>query len=324
MKPFDSFLSSQINDFFDYWKDLGHTVRNYQYYLLAFDRYLKEKNADWHSFQPPFFLQMIADIANTPARANALLFTIRTFFTFLIRRGYMDDNPLQDIPNLKEHTPIPFIFSPEQTDQLLEAVCKRIRKRKNFFLRDLGIYLAITLLARCGMRISEPLRLRLPHYRRDDATLYIQETKFKKDRLIPIPKTVVSEIDNYLSVRKSLQPHDNNTYLIAGQEQKPLTDFQVRYVFHQAVKDIGLQQPRKVMGNMNFNPPRPHSLRHSFAINTLNAIKERGKSRKYALPVLAAFLGHSHHKSSSVYLKVSDAQSRNNLYDFTIWQEWKV
>jgi site-specific recombinase XerD len=324
MKPFESFLSSQINDFFDYWKELGHTVRNYQYYLLAFDWYLKEKDADWRSFHPPFFLRMIADIAHTPARANALLFTIRTFFTFLIRRGYMDNNPLQDIPYLKEHTPIPFIFSPEQTNQLLAAVCKRIRKRKDFFLRDLGIYLAIMLLARCGMRISEPLRLRLHHYRRDDATLYIEETKFKKDRLIPIPKAVIPEIENYLSVRKSLLPNDNNSYLIAGKEQKPLTDYQVRYVFHQAVKDIRIQQPRKVMGNMNFNPPRPHSLRHSFAINTLNAIKERGESRKYALPVLAAFLGHSHYKSSSVYLKVSDSQSCKDLYDFTIWQEWKV
>jgi len=97
----------------------------------------------------------------------------------------------------------------------------------------------------------------------------------------------------------------------------------VRYVFHQAVKEIGMGHPRKVMGNMTFNPPRPHSLRHSFAINTLNAIKERGESRQYALPVLAAFLGHSHYKCSSVYLKVSDAQSRKDLYDFTIWQEWK-
>ena len=174
------------------------------------------------------------------------------------------------------------------------------------------------------MRISEPLRLRLHHYRKDDATLYIEETKFKKDRLIPIPKAVVKEIENYLSVRKSLQPDDHNIYLIAGKGLKPLTDQVVRYLFHQAVKEIGIGHPKKVMGNMTFNPPRPHSLRHSFAINTLNAIKERGKSRKNALPVLAAFLGHSHYKCTSVYLKVSDAQSRKDLYDFTIWQEWKI
>jgi integrase len=324
MKPFESFLSPQINAFLDYWKEQGYNVRNYQYYLLAFDGYLIEKDADWRSFHPPFFFQMMADITHTPNTANRFLLAIRTFFKFLIRRGYMDNNPLQDIPYLKERYPIPFIFSPEQTEQLLEAVCKRIRRRESFFLRDLGIYLAIMLLARCGMRISEPLKLRLNHYRKDDETLYIEETKFKKDRLIPVPKAVVPEIDNYLSVRKSLLPNDDNTYLIAGKNQKPLTDSQVRYVFHQAVKDIGIQQPRKVMGNMNFNPPRPHSMRHSFAINTLNAIKERGESRQYALPVLATYLGHSHHKSTSVYLKGSDAQSRNNLYDFTIWQEWKV
>jgi site-specific recombinase XerD len=323
MKLFNSFLAPQLNAFLHYWQEKGHTIRTYQYYLLAFDGYLTEKEADWASFQPAFFLQMIADITHTPNHANKFLLTIRTFFQFLLRRAYLNENPLKDIPYLKQHPSVPFVFSSEQTNQLLAAVCRRIRKKQGFFLRDLGIYLAIILLARCGLRISEPLRLCRHHYRRDEATLYIEKTKFNKDRLIPIPKTVVEEIENYLAVRHCLQPDDENPYLIAGKGQKPLRDNQVRYVFHQAIKDIGLQQPRKVMGTMNFNPPRPHSLRHSFAINTLNTIKERGESRKYALPVLAAFLGHSHFKCSSVYLKVSDAKSRQDLYDFTIWQEWK-
>jgi len=25
-----------------------------------------------------------------------------------------------------------------------------------------------------------------------------------------------------------------------------------------------------------------------------------------------------------VYLRIADAQSRKNLYDFTIWQDWKI
>ena len=323
MKPFKSFLTAQLNAFLDYWQEQGQTIRAYQYYLLAFDRYLKEKEADWTSFQPAFFLQMIADITHTPNHANKFLLTIRTFFQFLLRRGCLNENPLKDIPYLKQHPSIPFVFSPQQTNRLLAAVYRRIRRKQRFFLRDLGIYLVIILLARCGLRISEPLRLPMHHYRRDEATLYIEKTKFNKDRLIPIPKTVVEEIENYLSVRHCLRPHDDNPYLIVGKGQKPLRDNQVRYVFHQAVKDIGLRQPRKVMGTMNFNPPRPHSLRHSFAINTLNDIKKRGQSRKYALPILAAFLGHSHYKCSSVYLKVSDAQSRHDLYDFTVWQDWK-
>ena len=319
MKPFESFLSLQLNE-----ENLGYCMKHPKYHLVAFDRYLKDSDADWSAFEPSFFLQMRTDLKKGPRHTNQIILTIRAFFQFLIRRGYMEENPLQDIPPLKENTTIPFVFSPHQTDQLLGAACKGIRRTERFFFTDLAIYLALLLLARCGLRISEPLRLLMHHYRRDEGTIYIEKTKFKKDRLIPVPKAVITEINNYLSVRKRLRPDDQNPYLLAGKKQKPLRDYQVRSAFHQAVNNIGLEQPRKVMGNMNFNPPVPHCLRHSFAINTLREINERGQSPQHALPVLATYLGHSNYFCTSVYLKIADAQSRNNLYDFTIWQEWKI
>jgi integrase/recombinase XerD len=180
----------------------------------------------------------------------------------------------------------------------------------------MALYLAVLLLARCGMRISEPLRLLGHHYRGDDKTIYIEKTKFKKDRLIPVPKAVMMEIENYLSVRQSLLPHDQNPYLLAGRKQKPLRDYQVRFLFHQAVKDVSLDQSRKVIGNMNFSSPTPHSLRHSFAVNTLKRIKERGESTQHALPILAAYMGHSEYKHTTKYLKFLDAEQRQGLFDF--------
>jgi integrase len=322
MKPFESFLSPQIDEFIAYRKNRGYSTKQRRFQLLAFDRYVKETRADWNSFTPSFFLQMRADLNKAPRHANKIFTLLRLFFQFLIRRGYVDENPLQDIPLLKENTVIPFIFSSQQTDQLLAAVSKKIRKSQTYFLTDLAIYLALLILAKCGMRISEPLKLLRHHYRTDDGTLYIEKTKFKKDRLLPAPKAVMEEIENYRSVRQSLRPDDQNPYLLAGRGDKPLSAYQIRSTFHQAVKDIGLQQQRKVMGNMNFNPPVPHSLRHSFAINTLQNIIERGEPAQDALPVLAAYLGHNNYIGTSVYLKIADAQSRKNLYDFTIWQEW--
>lgn len=324
MKPFESFLAPQLKEFVAYRESLGYSMRRRRSHLLAFDRYLKETDADWSSFQPSFFLRMRADLNKAPKHANQILIILRVFFQFLIRRGYVVRNPLQDIPSLKENTAIPFIFSPEQTDQLLAALCRRIRRRESFFLTDLAIYLAVLLLARCGMRISEPLKLLNQHYRTDDASLYIEKTKFRKDRLIPIPKAVMTQINNYLCVRNHLRPDDQNPYLLAGKKHKPLRDYQLRPTFHQAVKDMGLKEQRKEMGNMNFNPPTPHCLRHSFAINTLRNIIERGQSAQAALPVLAAYLGHSTYFCSSVYLKIADAHSRKNLYDFSIWQQWKI
>jgi len=324
MKPFESFLSPQLDEFIAYRENLGYETKRRRVHLLAFDRYLKDKGADWSSFEPSFFLRMRTELRKGPGHTNQILMSARVFFQFLLRLGYVEENPLQDVPLLKENVSIPFLFSREQTDQLLAAICKRIRRKEDLFLTDLGIYLALLLLARCGMRISEPLGLMKQHYRRDDRTLYIEKTKFKKDRLIPVPKAVITEIHNYLCVRRHLKPDDRNPYLLAGKKDQPLSQYQVRSTFHRAVEDLGLKQQRRMAGNMIFSSPVPHSLRHSFAINTLRNIIEQKGSAQDALPVLATYLGHSTYICSSVYLKIADAKSRKNLYDFTIWQEWKI
>jgi integrase len=176
--------------------------------------------------------------------------------------------------------------------------------------------MAIVLLARCGLRINEPLRLKLNHYCYEDKTIYIEKTKFKKDRLIPIPNSVVTEITNYLAVRRTLWCADTNAYLLAASKEKPFYDEFIRRRFHQAVSDIGLKCPRKTIGNTNIGAPTPHCLRHSFAVNTLKRIKAQGKSPQHALPVLAAYLGHSEYKHTAKYLKVLDAEHRHQLVNF--------
>ena len=316
MKHFKSFLAPQINEYLDYRKSLGFTIRTHRYHLLTFDRYLKDKKGGWRLLQPSFFLKLRANLKMESRSLNGFLSSIRVFFQFLVRRGYLKENPLKDIPYLKENSIIPFVFSPEQIDQVLKTVCKRLHKTKSSFLTDLAKYMAVLLLTRCGMRISEPLRLLRHHYRQDDGTLYIEKTKFKKDRLIPVPKAVMKEIENYLSVRQSLLPNDQNPYLLAGRKQRPLTNQQISYFFRKALKTSGFEQPRKVIGNMNFSLPTPHSLRHSFAINTLRQIKARGKSPQNALPVLAAYLGHSEYRNTIVYLKLLNAEHRRRLLDF--------
>jgi len=323
MKPFESFLSPQLNAYIDYRQSLGYTCMPCRANLLIFDRYLEQVEADWDSLQPAFLLEMRARLNVESRTVNSVLSSARVFFHFLVRRGDMARNPLRDIPPLKENIIVPFVFSPAQVDQLLDLISKRIRKTKGCFLTDLAIYLTVVLLARCGMRISEPIGLKLEHYRPEDATIYIEKTKFKKDRLIPVPQDVIAQIENYLSVRKTLRHRDDNPYLLAGRRQKPLSDSIVRSVFHNAVKEIGLDQPRRVLGNVNFSQPTPHSLRHSFAVNTLKGIKERTESAQNALPVLAAYMGHSDYKHTSVYLRVADAASRENLIDFSLWQKRK-
>jgi integrase len=317
MKHFESFMAGKLDEYAAYRKSLGYARQSIRHPLLAFDRYLKEQNADWGHLQPAFFLRMRANIRDNPNTANSLLSHVRGFFQFLVRRGICDDNPLRDIPPLPERYFVPFVFSPEQTDDLLQAVCSNIRKTERHYLFDSAVYLAIVMLARCGMRINEPLRLHRHHYRADDGTVYIEKTKFRKDRLIPVPKEVLGQIENYLAARDRLFPDDQNLYLLAGRRHWPVRDYHVRARFHRAVEDIGLKQTKKTMGNITFGYPLPHSLRHAFAINTLNRIKAWGKSPQQALPILATYMGHRKYQYTGAYLKVRDAKDIPGLIAFT-------
>jgi integrase len=316
MKHFESFLAPQIEQYVLYRQSLGYSEKNLKSSLFSFDRYLKEQSADWDSLRPIFFLELREKIHKKPRTVNKMLSVLRGFFQFLVRRGICTENPLRHVPPLSERYFVPFVFSPVQTDQFLSAVVTGIRKTEGYFLKDLAAYMAILLLARCGMRISEPLRLLLNHYRRAEGSIYIEKTKFRKDRLIPVPKATMREIENYLVVRNSFFCDGENQFLFSGKDQKPLNENFIRRIFHRAVRDIGLYKPKEIIGNITFGSPTPHSLRHSFAINTLKAIKDRGKSPQHALPVLAAYMGHHKYQYTGAYLKVRDSEHRAGLIEF--------
>jgi site-specific recombinase XerD len=315
MRPFESFMAKNLEEYAAYRRQRGYAKKGINPPLVAFDRYLKTHDANWDQLQPAFFLQLRASISKHPNTVNKILSALRSLFDFLVRRQIVADNPLKDIPPLAERYFVPFVFSPEQTDQLLKTLCATIRGEQTYFLFDLGIYLAMVMLARCGMRINEPLRLYRHHYRAEEGSVYIERTKFRKDRLIPLPKAVLADLDNYLAARDCLS--DQNPYLLAGRNDQPLKDGHIRAVFHQAVEEIGLKQPRRTMGNVTFGSPVPHSMRHSFAINTLNRIKARGISPQQALPVLAVYMGHRKYQYTAAYLKVKDADDLAGLIAFT-------
>jgi integrase len=160
--------------------------------------------------------------------------------------------------------------------------------------------------------------MQIHHYRSRERTIYIEKTKFNKDRLIPVPKSIAAELDNFLAVRNALMGEAHNKWLLVGDRQRKLNDPRLRFVFHQAVHDIGIVCPRQVIGHMIFASPTPHSLRHSFAVNTLKRVKERGSSPQHALPVLATYMGHHVYQYTAKYLKFIDAEQRQSLFNFAV------
>ena len=187
MDPFESFLADTLEKYIAYRRGLGYKEKPLRQSLGYFDRYLQTKEVDLNSCTPSFFLTFRASLKLNPKTVNGILAVTRGFFQYLERLETFKKNPLLDIPRLKELHFIPFVFSPEHIELLLQELQKRLRKNKNYFLKDLAEYTAIVLLARCGLRISEPTRLLRTHVRPQEGTLYIEKTKFSKDRLIPAP-----------------------------------------------------------------------------------------------------------------------------------------
>ncbi|MDY0223321.1 MAG: tyrosine-type recombinase/integrase [Desulfobacterium sp.] len=316
MKPFKSFLSEELEAFIAYRKGLGYSDKQIRSPLRTFDKYIRRQPDHSSIWNPHFYIDFRDELGLEPSTVNTTLYAVRCFFEYLRRKQNNLNNPLKDVPGLPQRAFIPFVFSPEQIEFLLDVVCGRIRRKKRMFLKDLSEYLVVLLLARCGLRINEPLRLKLEHYRPDEKTIYIEKTKFKKDRLIPIPIPVAQQIDNYLSSRATLIEHDINPYLFIGGPQKRLGDNRIRFIFHDAVSQIGINSPRKVIGDTVFGKPTPHSLRHSFAINTLKSAIARKQSPQNVLPVLAAYMGHVEYRHTMKYLRVVDAKSRTSLLNF--------
>jgi site-specific recombinase XerD len=317
MKSFESFLAPKMKEYIKYRYNLGYKTKDLKSSLMHFDQYLQKTHLVWEDLDPLFFLNLRESLKKDPAAVNLIINCIRNFFQFLIREGILDTNPLQDIPPLKKREFIPFVFSEEEIDALLYALRENIRKKSRFFLKDFSLYCAILLQAQCGLRISEPRNLLRSHFHAKERCIYIEKSKFKKDRLIPMPDGVRIEITNYLNVRQSLLKDDKNPYLLYAGMQQPLSKDAIYRTFHKGVKDCGLYQPRRIIGSMIFGAPTPHSLRHAFAINTLWRAKKKGKSPHVVLPYLAAYMGHSKYRDTAVYLKVVNAQERKALADFT-------
>ena len=314
---YSSFLGPEFRNYLNWRKGMGCIDQKYKFLFHQFDRYLIENNYQAEDISPELFINFRNTLNCEANTINVKMGILRMFFDYLNRIDSTVGNPLQYIPALPEKKFIPFVFSEDEINKLLKTIYGQIQKTKSNFLTDLSIYMSIALLAHCGMRISEPLRLKVKHYRNDEKTLYIEKTKFKKDRLIPLPEKAYSELNNHFEVLRSYGLDSKDSHLLVHQKRGHLITSDIYSIYYKALSRIGLLQDKKtVKGNMSFGKSTPHSLRHAFAVNTLKRIKQRGKSPQNALPALAQYMGHEKYENTAVYLKSLDANHRKSMIDF--------
>jgi len=187
---------------------------------------------------------------------------------------------------------VPFIYAPTDLTRLLQAAAALGLPGS---LRPHTYVTLLALLAATGLRISEALALRCADLTADG--LVIQQTKFKKRRLVPLHPTATAGLARYLARRRRFGGLDDHVFVsVRGQA---LRYNKVLAVFLGLVRGLGLHPGPGQAG------PRLHDLRHTFAVRALEACPDGRERVGQHLLALSTYLGHADVADTYWYLQAT-------------------
>lgn len=162
-------------------------------------------------------------------------------------------------------------------------------------MRGDTLYTVIGLLASTGLRSGEVARLDRPDVDLTHGVLRIRQTKFRKDRLVPVHPTTLAVLQRYAEARNSAYPRSASPAFFLSVRGGRLSAGAIGTGFRQARARAGLDGgfPRGV---------RPHDLRHRFAVTRLVTWHQHGVDVQSRLPLLATYLGHVRYSDTAYYI----------------------
>lgn len=151
------------------------------------------------------------------------------------------------------------------------------------------------------MRISEPLGLRICDVNLASGTLFLNCTKFYKQRWVPMGKGAVRRLEAYWKVRQthfaSSTATDQPFFL--NSHGRALKRAIVEVEFSKIVRELAI-------ASRGSRAPRPHDLRHTLAVHKMYQWYTEGKDVQNKLPLLSAYLGHDRLHHTEVYLHLTE------------------
>jgi integrase/recombinase XerD len=233
-----------------------------------------------------------ATLAPSEAQRAYRLQTVIRFARFLHAEDPRHEIPPVGVFRGRRPRPIPYIFSDEDIQQLLQyASCLGPPGS----LRPHTYRTLFGLLAVTGMRVAEARNLLLQDVTADG--LLIRETKFHKSRLLPLQATTRAALDRYLSHRRRMAGLD--AHLFVTRRGGPLSRTVVTQTFHQVLTAAGI--PRAP----GLRRPRLIDLRHTFAVRALEASPETREAIGRHTLALTTYMGHTCVASTYWYLETT-------------------
>ena len=181
------------------------------------------------------------------------LATLRSFYKFCMRRGYVKIHPLASIRTPKQEKRLPKFLEIEQINRLLATP-------KDTTLLGARDRAMLEVLFSTGVRVSELVDLNFAEVDFVGQTLRVRG-KGKKQRTAPIGPTAIAAIQKYLELRRA-DPRAatfNQDALFVNKHGQGLSTRSVRRKLDKYLAECGLDPSIS-----------PHTLRHSFATHMLN------------------------------------------------------
>ncbi len=174
-----------------------------------------------------------------------------------------------NLPTLRKDTRLPVILNRSELKELFQAP-KLLKHR-----------VMLALIYSAGLRSAEVSKLEIADVDFERKTIHIKQSKYKKDRIVPLSDYISVGLKKYLAVEKPNKWLFNGRFVDHRYSRAGLT-----WVMREALKRTNIQKQVSL-----------HSLRHSYATHLL----EDGVN----IVVIKELLGHATIATTMIYLHVA-------------------
>jgi integrase/recombinase XerD len=236
--------------------------------------------------------------ATLPTKANPAWWGIRLNVVRVFARHQQAVDPDTQVPPpeilpARSGRATPYLFSMDEIARMIKATPKVVVSP----FRVATFQTLIGLLAVTGMRVGEAIGLDRHDVDLNGGLVHIRHAKFGKSRDLPIHPSTVAILDDYVRLRD--RRSTSVTSLFVSNAGTAVLHQVFGKMFHHIREVAGINplppQPR----------PRPHDLRHSFAVRTLVDWYRDGQDVQARLPLLSTYLGHSNPANTYWYLSAA-------------------
>ena len=214
--------------------------------------------------------------------------TLKVFFRWCIKQGYLSSNPIDDIEVPRLEKKLPRKLNKQDALRLLEVVYNYPYQYKFIRYRNHAIFSTFIF---AGLRKQELLNLKLADVDLENLSIFIQQGKGGKDRILPINHTLAQSLKRYVNERKRLGKTSPEFFTSLRFNRGFTMD---------SLKKVVLQMSR--VSGIQFSV---HRLRHTFATLMLE-----GGCDIYSL---SKMMGHSDINTTTIYLSASVEHLRNQI-----------